>query len=103
VAIRRRPFPAEWRAIIAKNVPYIACLTSEDREELAGHIQVDTAQPIQPSSLLSPPRRSSKSHASFAQNNHSSIPNCSSFSAKIRLRSTPDDGTDKFPSSHSLQ
>ena len=44
VAIRRRPFPAEWRAIIEKNVPYIACLTSEDHEELAGHIQVFLAE-----------------------------------------------------------
>jgi Mlc titration factor MtfA (ptsG expression regulator) len=40
VAIRRRPFSAEWRAIIERNVPYVACLPSEDREELARHIQV---------------------------------------------------------------
>ena len=37
-AIRRRPFPAEWRAFIEKNVPYVACLSAEDREELVGHI-----------------------------------------------------------------
>jgi hypothetical protein len=44
VAIRRRPFPTEWRAIIERNVPYVACLPSEDREELARHIQVFLAE-----------------------------------------------------------
>ena len=44
VAIRRRPFPAEWRAIIERNVAYVACLPSEDHEELAGHIQVFLAE-----------------------------------------------------------
>jgi Mlc titration factor MtfA (ptsG expression regulator) len=39
-AIRRRPFSAEWRAIIAKNVPYAACLPAADRGELEGHVQV---------------------------------------------------------------
>jgi Mlc titration factor MtfA (ptsG expression regulator) len=39
-AIRRRPFPAEWRAIIEKNVPFAACLPPADRTELEGHIQV---------------------------------------------------------------
>jgi Mlc titration factor MtfA (ptsG expression regulator) len=43
-ALRRAPFPAEWRAIIAKNVPYVAGLPPEDREELAGHIQVFLAE-----------------------------------------------------------
>jgi Mlc titration factor MtfA (ptsG expression regulator) len=43
-AIRRRPFPAEWRTIIEKNVPYVACLPSEDREEFAGRIQVFLAE-----------------------------------------------------------
>ena len=43
-AIRRRPFPAEWRALIVKNVPYVACLPPEDREELVGHIQVFLAE-----------------------------------------------------------
>jgi Mlc titration factor MtfA (ptsG expression regulator) len=43
-AIRRRPFSADWRAIIEKNVPYVACLPIEDREELAGHIQVFLAE-----------------------------------------------------------
>jgi len=39
-ALRRRPFPLEWRTIIEKNVPYLAGVPSEDREEIAGHIQV---------------------------------------------------------------
>ena len=43
-AIRRRPFPAEWRAIIAKNVPYAACLSAADRKELEGHVQVFLAE-----------------------------------------------------------
>jgi Mlc titration factor MtfA (ptsG expression regulator) len=43
-AIRRRPFPAEWRAIVDRNVPYVACLPSEDRDELAGHIQIFLAE-----------------------------------------------------------
>jgi Mlc titration factor MtfA (ptsG expression regulator) len=42
--IRRRPFPAEWRAIIEKNVPFAACLPAEDRTELEGHIQVFLAE-----------------------------------------------------------
>ncbi|HJX52980.1 MAG TPA: M90 family metallopeptidase [Polyangia bacterium] len=43
-AIRRRPFPAEWRALIEKNVPYVARLPPEDREELVGHVQVFLAE-----------------------------------------------------------
>jgi hypothetical protein len=43
-AIRRRPLPPEWRAIIAKNVPYVACLPREDVEELIGHVQVFLAE-----------------------------------------------------------
>ena len=43
-AIRRRPFPAEWRAIIEKNIPYVACLSPEDRQELVGHVQVFLAE-----------------------------------------------------------
>jgi Mlc titration factor MtfA (ptsG expression regulator) len=43
-AIRRAAFPAEWRAIIAKNVPYVALLRAEDREELAGHVQIFLAE-----------------------------------------------------------
>lgn len=43
-AVRRMPFPAAWRAIIEKNVPYVAGLPAEDREELAGHVQVFLAE-----------------------------------------------------------
>ena len=39
-AIRRRPFPDAWPAIIEKNVPYAAALSPADRAELRGHIQV---------------------------------------------------------------
>jgi MtfA peptidase len=40
VAIRQRPFPAEWRGFIERNVPFAAHLPTEDRAELLGHIQV---------------------------------------------------------------
>ena len=43
-AIRRRPFPPEWRALIAKNVPLVARLPPSDREELVGHVQVFLAE-----------------------------------------------------------
>jgi Mlc titration factor MtfA (ptsG expression regulator) len=43
-AIRHREFPAEWRAIIEKNVPYVAQLPPADREELFGHVQVFLAE-----------------------------------------------------------
>jgi hypothetical protein len=43
-AVRRRPFPTEWRAIVEKNVPYVASLPPDDREELAGHVQVFLAE-----------------------------------------------------------
>ncbi len=43
-AIRRRPLGAEWRAIIDRNVPYVARLPDADRGELAGHIQVFLAE-----------------------------------------------------------
>lgn len=39
-AIRRRPFPTAWQAIIQRNVSYAARLSSEDQHELAGHVQV---------------------------------------------------------------
>jgi MtfA peptidase len=41
---RHRPFPAEWHAIIDANVPYVSHLPPDDREELAGHIQVFMAE-----------------------------------------------------------
>jgi Mlc titration factor MtfA (ptsG expression regulator) len=43
-AIRRRVFPAQWQAIIEKNVPYAARLSPADRYELAGHVQVFLAE-----------------------------------------------------------
>jgi Mlc titration factor MtfA (ptsG expression regulator) len=44
LAIRRRSWPAEWRAIIEKNVPYVARLPAVEREELVGHVQVFLAE-----------------------------------------------------------
>jgi Mlc titration factor MtfA (ptsG expression regulator) len=43
-AIRRAPFPSEWRGIIEKNVPYVAHLSPEDRDELIGHIKIFLAE-----------------------------------------------------------
>jgi len=43
-AVRRGAFPAAWRAIIEKNVPYVASLPLEDRQELLGHVQVFLAE-----------------------------------------------------------
>jgi Mlc titration factor MtfA (ptsG expression regulator) len=43
-AIRRRPFPASWQAIIEKNVSYVSRLTPDDRRELAGHVLVFLAE-----------------------------------------------------------
>ncbi len=43
-AARRGAFPAAWRAIIEKNVPYAAGLSLEDRQELLGHVQVFLAE-----------------------------------------------------------
>lgn len=43
-ALRRRPVPAAWRAIIEKNVPYAARLSAQDRDELAGHVNVFLAE-----------------------------------------------------------
>jgi len=43
-AVRRGAFPAAWRAIIEKNVPYAAGLSPEDRQELLGHVQVFLAE-----------------------------------------------------------
>ncbi|HEX4960819.1 MAG TPA: M90 family metallopeptidase [Thermoanaerobaculia bacterium] len=42
--LRRRPLPAEQRAIIRRNVPYVATLSDEDQRELEGHIQVFLAE-----------------------------------------------------------
>ena len=43
-ALRARPFPPEWRVIIAKNVPFVARLPPEDQAELTGHTQVLLAE-----------------------------------------------------------
>jgi Mlc titration factor MtfA (ptsG expression regulator) len=43
-ALKRAAFPAAWRAIIEKNVPYAAGLSVEDRQELLGHVQVFLAE-----------------------------------------------------------
>jgi Mlc titration factor MtfA (ptsG expression regulator) len=43
-AIRRGSFPSEWRAIIDKNVPYVAHLSPEDRDELMDHIKIFLAE-----------------------------------------------------------
>jgi Mlc titration factor MtfA (ptsG expression regulator) len=43
-ALRARHFPEEWRAIIEKKVPYAARLSSADRDELTGHIQIFLAE-----------------------------------------------------------
>lgn len=40
----RMPLPAEWRAVIARNVPYISLLPLLDRQELEGHVQVLLAE-----------------------------------------------------------
>ncbi len=42
--IRRRPFPAAWRAIVDCHVPYVALLPSADRAELEGHVNVFLAE-----------------------------------------------------------
>jgi Mlc titration factor MtfA (ptsG expression regulator) len=39
-AIRSRPLPPGWHAIIERNVPYVGHLSSRDQDELAGHVQV---------------------------------------------------------------
>jgi MtfA peptidase len=39
-SIRARGFPEAWRAIVDKNVAYVARLSDEDRRELEGHVQV---------------------------------------------------------------
>jgi MtfA peptidase len=43
-ALRRRPLPPEWSAIIERNVPYVARLPAVDRDELAGHVQIFLAE-----------------------------------------------------------
>lgn len=42
--LREREFPAEWRAILERRLPYYRCLPAADRRELEGHIQVFLAE-----------------------------------------------------------
>jgi MtfA peptidase len=42
--LRAQEFPAEWRAIVARNVPYAKLLNEDERKELEGHIQVFLAE-----------------------------------------------------------
>ena len=39
-----QPFPSEWAAIMARNVPFCARLSQDDQHELQGHIQVFLAE-----------------------------------------------------------
>jgi Mlc titration factor MtfA (ptsG expression regulator) len=43
-ALRARPFPDAWLAILRRNFPLFEQLTAEDRAELQGHIQVFLAE-----------------------------------------------------------
>ena len=43
-ALRRRPFPPAWQAIIQKNVPYVARLPAADQAELLRDVQVFVAE-----------------------------------------------------------
>ena len=43
-ALRSQPFPPAWRAIIEKNVPYVAHLPAADRAELEGDVQIFLAE-----------------------------------------------------------
>ena len=43
-ALRARPLPEPWRALVAANVPYVATLSPADRTELEGHVQVFLAE-----------------------------------------------------------
>jgi Mlc titration factor MtfA (ptsG expression regulator) len=43
-AIRERPFPETWRAILEGSVPLYRRLPPEDREELHGHVQILLAE-----------------------------------------------------------
>jgi Mlc titration factor MtfA (ptsG expression regulator) len=42
--LRQRPFSAAQRAILRRNVPYVATLSDDDRRELEGHMQVFLAE-----------------------------------------------------------
>lgn len=42
--LRKRALPAEWQAIIERNVPYVRLLSESEREQLAGDVQVFLAE-----------------------------------------------------------
>lgn len=42
--VRAQPFPAEWRAIIERNLPLFKRLPAGDQAELLGHVQVFLAE-----------------------------------------------------------
>lgn len=42
--LRQAPFPTEWAAILAKNVPFVARLSATDQAELRGLVQVFLAE-----------------------------------------------------------
>ena len=42
--LRTRPVPAEWRAIVTRNLPFFSRLNRADQEELLGHVQVFLAE-----------------------------------------------------------
>lgn len=43
-SLKRKPFPAAWRSIIARNVPIFRRLVSADQSELLAHVQVFLAE-----------------------------------------------------------
>src|SRR5690349_8487853 len=42
--LRAKPVPRAWRAILERNLPVFHRLTSEDQNELLGHVQVFVAE-----------------------------------------------------------
>ena len=42
--LRSTPIPPEWREILHRRFPLLACLSPEDQRELEGHIQVFLAE-----------------------------------------------------------
>lgn len=42
--LRQQPFPAEWRAIVERNVPQFRRLSPGDRSELLSHVQIFLAE-----------------------------------------------------------
>ncbi len=38
--VKAKPFPAKWREIMERNVPYISLLKPEQKSEIEGHVQI---------------------------------------------------------------